>query len=117
MTRRGCVILDRETEVLGGRHAGPFCHVFTCAQEFDDRQGQVGEAQRIGRSLLDEKRVGRHRIGVRRQPDPVRLGKMDDPVPLFRRAQTPRSCCDARVRQWLSRLSRGRPRRRWPPES
>ena len=33
------IVFDRETKVSGGRVAGEFCHVFTCAQEFDHRQG------------------------------------------------------------------------------
>ena len=81
-----CVVLDRETEVPRGRGVGPFCDVFARSQEFDHRQGQIGEAQRIGGTLRDEKFVEGGGIRGVRQFDAVLQGQCDNSVPAFRRA-------------------------------
>ena len=53
------IVLDGETKVSGGGVAGQFGNVFARAQKFDHREREVGEAQRIGGFLLDEKLIQR----------------------------------------------------------
>ncbi len=80
------VIFDRQPEMARRLVARKIGGVFARAQQLDDGQRQIGEAQRIGLPRLGQEGFQRLRIGRVGQRRPVLRGDLDDPLPAFGRA-------------------------------
>src|SRR6185369_6722484 len=78
------VLIDGETEVADDGLAGEARQVLATPEQFDDRQREIGKAQRVGRAPLEEKGVESRGIGLTRQRVAVFAGQRGDALPALR---------------------------------
>jgi hypothetical protein len=84
--RRVRILAHREAEVADDALARERREVLAAAEQLDDGEREVGEAQGIGRAALQQERVQRGRVGVAREVFAEVGGERDDALPAFGRA-------------------------------
>src|SRR5262249_54797811 len=83
------VLAHGEAEVSDDGLAWKARHVLATSEELDDRQREIGKAQRIGGPSLQEEGIERGRIRLPRQPLAELAREGDDALPALGRADDP----------------------------